>query len=154
MKIKIRTAVVEDWKIIQKLNDEVFQNDKENDPDMDLNWPYTEKGIKYYQKLANGTYGHCLVAEINDNPVGYVALSIKDFGYRKSKYVEVENIGVSPEFRSKGIGAMLMDSASEWAKQQGADRLFVEAFWGNTQAVKYYKNNGFVEIGIQLEKNI
>lgn len=152
MNIKIRVAKSNDWKSIQKLNNEVFQNDKENDPDMDLNWPYTEKGIKYYKSLANGTYGHCFIAEEDGKAVGYVALSIKDFGYRKSKYVEVENIGVSPEHRSQGIGEKLIEKASEWAKEQGAQRLYVEAFWGNTKAIKYYKNNGFVEIGIELEK--
>ncbi len=152
MNINIRPAVTSDWQTIQKLNNEVFQNDKENDPDIDLDWPYSEKGIAYYQKLAHGTYGHCLIAENDDTPVGYIALSIKNFGYRKSTYVEVENIGVSTEFRSKGIGKVLMDAASEWARQQDAQKLYVEAFWGNTKAVKYYKNNGFVEIGVQLEK--
>jgi len=152
MNIIIRKASPNDWGVIQKLNNDVFQNDEKNDPDMDLNWPYSEKGIKYYKSLADGSYGHCLIAEENNQPIGYVALSKKDFGYRKSTYVEVENIGVSPEFRSKGVGKKLMDSASEWAKNQGADRLYVEAFWGNKQAVKYYKNNGFVEIGVELEK--
>ena len=152
MNITIRQVKSEDWWSIQKLNNEVFQNDKDNGPDMDLNWPHSEKAIKYYQDLANGAYGHCLIAEIDGIAVGYVALSIKDFGYRKSKYVEVENIGVSPEFRSKGIGEKLMNASSEWAKSQGANRLYVEAFWGNTKAIKYYKNNGFTEIGIQLEK--
>ncbi len=152
MNIKIRVAESEDWQSIQKLNSEVFQNDKDNDPDMDLDWPYTEQGIKYYQNLANGTYGHCLIAEVDSAPIGYVALSIKDFGYRKSKYVEVENIGVSPEYRSQGIGEKLMIASAEWAKSEGADRLYVEAFWGNSKAIKYYKNNGFVEIGVELEK--
>jgi ribosomal protein S18 acetylase RimI-like enzyme len=152
MNINIRVAQSDDWKSIQKLNNEVFQNDKDNDPDMDLNCPFTEKSIKYYKNLANGTYGHCFIAEINSEAVGYVALSIKYFVHRKSKYVEVENIGVSPEYRSQGIGEKLMNQAGSWAKEQGAQRLYVEAFWGNNQAIKYYKNNGFVEIGVELEK--
>lgn len=152
MNILIRQAKQEEWEIIQKLNAEVFENDKDNDPDMDLNWPYTEKGIKYYKSLADGTYGHCLVAEVDQKVVGYVALSIKDFGYRKSTYVEVENIGVTPEFRSQGIGNQLMDAAGTWAKEQKAQRLYVEAFWNNKKAINYYKQNGFTEIGIELEK--
>jgi len=152
MNIKIRQAKSGDWELLQQLNNEVFQNDKDNDPDMDLNWPYTDYGINYYKKLANGTYGYCLIAEVDKMAVGYIALAKKDFGYRKSKYVEVENIGVSPEYRSQGIGEKLMNKASFWAKEQGAHRLYVEAFWGNNKAIKYYKKNGFVEIGIELEK--
>jgi len=154
MVIKIRKANSNDWKTIQSLNNEVFQNDKNNDSDLDLNWPYSNKGIKYYKSLSDGTYGNCLVAEINGQAVGYVALVIKDFGWRKSKYIEIENIGVSPDFRSKGIGEKLMKASEEWAKGQGAARLYVEAFWENKRAIKYYKNNGFVEICVGLEKVI
>ncbi len=152
MNIIIRKAKPEDWQSVQKLNNEVFQNDKDNDSDMDLNWPYTEKGIKYYQDLANGTYGCCLVAEIDKSLIGHIVLSERTFSYTKSKYVEVENIGVSSEYRSRGIGKMLIDAAIEWAKQQGIGRLYLEACWGNTEAVKFYKNNGFVEVGVQFEK--
>ena len=154
MNITIRDAQAEDWKAIQKLNSEVFENDKDNDPDMDLNWPFTEPGIKYYKKITDGTYGHCLIAELDGEAIGYVALAPKDFGYRKSTYIEIENIGVTPAYRSKGVGKLIMNAASEWAKSQGADRLYVEAFWGNTEAIKYYKNNGFVEIGLELEKDL
>lgn len=154
MNIKLRTAVETDWQTLQELNNQVFQNDKENDPDMDLNWPYSEIGINYYKKLSNGSYGHCIIAEENGVIVGYVALAEKIFDYRKSKYVEVENIGVSPQYRSQGIGTILMKAAEEWAKSRGAARLYVQAFWGNQKAVKYYKENGFYEIGIELEKVI
>lgn len=154
MNIIIRTAKPDDWKAIQELNHQVFVNDKDNDSDMDLNWPYSDRGIKYYHDLADGLYGHCLIAEIENKPVGYVALSHKSFDYRKSKYVEVENIGVDTRYRSKGIGKQLMEASADWAKQQGADRLYVEAFWGNDRAIKYYKNNGFVEMGLELEKKL
>lgn len=152
MNIIIRKARPEDWQTIQKLNNDVFQNDKHNDSDMDSNWPYTEKGIQYYQDLANGTYGCCLIAEADNKSVGHIILSKKTLTYFKSMYVEVEYIGVSSEYRTKGIGKMLIDSAADWAKQQGANRLYLEAFWGNTEAVKFYKKNGFVEVGVQLEK--
>lgn len=152
MNIKIRQAKPDDWQTIQSLNAEVFTNDKDNDPDMDQNWPFSDFGIKYYQKLANGTYGHCFIAEIDNSVVGYVALAKKTFGYRNSKYLEIENIGVSYKYRSKGIGKELMRKVEDFAREQRYHKLYVQAFWGNTKAVKYYKSNGFTEIGIELEK--
>ncbi|MFZ1721510.1 MAG: GNAT family N-acetyltransferase [Microgenomates group bacterium] len=154
MQINIRQARPKDWQLIQKLNNHVFQNDKENDSDMNLNWPFTEQGIAYYKDLANGTYGHCLIAEIGNEVVGYAALSKKSFDYRNSQYVELENIGVDPAYRSKGIGKVLMETIEKWARDQGADKLYVAAFWGNTRAIKYYKQNGFHETGIELEKDL
>lgn len=152
MNITIRRPQPEEWQLIQTLNNEVFQNDKDHDDDLDLNWPYTEIGITYYKNLANGSYGHCLVAEVEGKVTGYVALAKKDFDYRKSKYVEVENIGVSSEYRSQGIGQQLVAAAADWARTQGAQRLYVSAFWENKAGIKFYKQNGFREIGIELEK--
>jgi ribosomal protein S18 acetylase RimI-like enzyme len=154
MKIALRTAVKSDWQTLQELNNQVFQNDKDNDPDMDLNWPYAESGISYYKKLADGAYGHCILAEENGLVVGYIALAKKIFGYRKSMYVEIENIGVSPEYRSQGIGTVLMKAAEKWAKSQGATKLYVQVFWGNKKAINYYKENEFYEMGIELEKEL
>ena len=51
MNIKIETAKPEDWELIQKLNNQVFVNDKDNDEDLNLEWPFSETGIKYYKKL-------------------------------------------------------------------------------------------------------
>lgn len=145
MDTKIQTAKSEDWKLIQKLNNQVFLNDKENDDDLDLNWPFSPKGIEYYKKLSSGEYGKCFIAYLGDNPVGYVALSIKDFGYRKSKYIEIENIGVDPQYRSQGIGQLLVDTTVKWAKEQKATKLFVSAYWNNKKAINFYKENGFYE---------
>ncbi len=40
IKIALRTAVTSDWQTLQELNNQVFQNDKDNDLDMDLSWRY------------------------------------------------------------------------------------------------------------------
>lgn len=155
MEITIRPARREDWETIQRLNNDVFMNDSVYDDDLDTQWPYSDVGINYYKKLADGNYGHCLLAIVDNVPVGYIALAIKkNFGYRKSKYVEVENIGVTPAFRSKGIGHMLMKAGEEWAREQNATKLFVSAYFGNVKAIRYYKREGFYESGLELDKKL
>jgi len=154
MDIKIKIAKTSDWKLIQELNNQVFLNDKSHDDDLDLTWPFSPAGVKYYKKLANGKYGKCFIAYLATKPVGYVALALKDFGYRKSKYVEVENIGVDPQYRNRGIGRLLMDAAVKWAKEQKAAKLWVSAFWENRKAIKFYKQNGFYESGVEMDKKI
>lgn len=150
----IRTVAKDDWVVIQRLNNEVFQADKQHDDDLDLDWPFSNKGIQYYQDLANGIYGHCFIAEIESQPVGYIALAKKDFGYRKSLYVEVENIGVTPAHRGKGVGTKLIVAATNWAKEQNIHKLYVAAYWKNTKARDFYKRNGFYEVGVEFEKQL
>lgn len=147
-------AQADDWHKIQELNNFVFLNDAAHDDDIDLDWPFSKKGIKYYKDLASGSYGVCFLAKINNDVVGYVALAKKDFGYRKTIYLEIENIGVHPEFRSKGIGKLLINQSRNYAKRNKIKKLYVNAYWDNKKAVKFYKNNGFSEIGIELEQNV
>ena len=152
--IKTQTAKSGDWKLIQKLNNQVFLNDEANDDDLDMGWSFSKKGIAYYKKLTSGKYGKCFIAYLGKIPVGYVALAVKDFGYRKSKYIEIENIGVDPEYRSQGIGKQLLGATTNWAKEQMATKLFVSAYWKNKRAINFYKKNGFYESGLELDKKI
>lgn len=154
MKIVIRPAKFADWKIIQQLNYQLFLVDQYHDDDLMLDWPFTENGLKYYQKLARGKNCCCLLAEVDDEVVAYVAIRMKDFGYRKSQYVEVENICVDSKFRSQGIGAKLMTAAADWGKEHGASKIYVESTFKNIKANKFYKSLNFSEIGLQLEKKI
>lgn len=154
MNVEIRIAKAGDWKVIQKLNNQVFESDAKNDDDLNLNWPSSKKGISYYRKLANGKYGKCYIAYLGKIPVGYVALAVKDFGYRKSKYVEIENIGVDPKCRSQGISRMLIDATVKWAKEQKATKLYVSAYWNNKRGIDFYKRNGFYETGVELDRKI
>jgi ribosomal protein S18 acetylase RimI-like enzyme len=152
--VKIKTAESDEWKIIQRLNNQVFLNDKENDDDLDLNWPYSKIGVDYYHKLADGKYGKCFIAYWDDNPIGYIALAFKNFGYRKSKYIEIENIGVDPKYRNRGIGQLLVNAAGKWAKKHKATKLFVVAYYDNKRAINFYKKNGFYETGLELDKKL
>lgn len=154
VEVKIRQAKTDDWKLIQDLNNYVFLADKVNDDDLDLNWPFSSKGIKYYKDLTSGKWGHCLIAFRGNEALGYVALAEKDFGYRKSKYIEIENIGVLPQYRSQGIGKGLIDAAIKWAREQNATKLYVSAYWGNKKAINFYKKNGFYETGLELDKKL
>ncbi|MGA3292223.1 MAG: GNAT family N-acetyltransferase [Candidatus Microgenomates bacterium] len=155
MDIKIQAATPKDWQIIQKLNNQVFIADKDHDDDLDMDWPFSETGIKYYKDLSDGKYGKCFIAFLGSEPVGYVALADKDFnGYRKSKYIEIENIGVDPKYRSQGIGHLLIEESGKWAKENGATKLFVSAYWQNKMAINFYKKNGFYETGVELDKKL
>lgn len=152
--MNIRKANPEDKKDIQELNNYVFINDADHDSQLDLDYPYTESGEKYYTNLANGTYGACYIAEDDGKAVGYVALAEKEFGYRHGSYLEIENIGVHPDYRSKGIGNQLMDKAAEYAKEKGFSRMYVAAYWLNKRAIKFYESCGFSMMGVELEREV
>ena len=151
--IIIRPARTDDVKTLQDLNDEIFINNHTYDPDLRMDWAQSEDGgKKYFTELLQNDDVICLIAEVDGKSVGYLAASTKEFSYRMSKCIELENMGVRPTYRSSGIGSKLISRLYELAKERGFKRVYVNAYFQNTQGVEFYKRQGFSEIDISLEK--
>jgi len=150
--MKIRKINKNEWSDLQVLNNEVFIDNAKYDSDIIIDWAMSEVGKKYFQELVNDTESVCFVVE-NDlgKLVGYIAGSPKPCSYRKSKYFEIDNMGVIPEYRSQGIGAKLMEECKGWAKENGYHKLFVTSYFANNKAITFYKKTGFEEIDLSLE---
>jgi ribosomal protein S18 acetylase RimI-like enzyme len=153
MNIVIKRANPQDWELMQKLNHELFEDNAAYDKYLDLQWPFT-KGLEYYKKyLSNPTY--CtLLAYDGDMPVGHIVGGPKDISYRKVKTAEIYEMGVSPEYRSRGIGSQLVTALRKWAKEQGYETLMVNAYHGNEKGVAFYKKQGLQPIDINLEMGL
>lgn len=97
-----------------------------------------------------------LVAEYEGNIVGYVNGSAKQ-GDRLAiipegdPYLEVENIYVSAEFRSREIGGSLLKSLMEIAKQNGIQRFFVSTVTRDMgKILKFYQGHGFKQWYVEM----
>lgn len=152
--ITIVQAQMDEWSLLQDLNNEVFIDNTTYDPDLVLDWAHSELGAKYFKELVHNHIGLCLLAKDDGKAVGYIAASPKHIDYRKSRYLEIENMGVTPAYRSKGIGRQLIQTCKDWAKAQGFQKLFVNTYIMNTKAFDFYKKNGFEVIDISLEQSI
>lgn len=150
--ITIRPATKNEVKTLQDLNNEVFIDNQKYDEDLDMDWAQSEKGKEYFTKLLNNVESICLIAEDGDMKIGYLVAAPKIVSYRKSKYIEIENVGVIPAYRSKGIGTQLMQECLKIAKSRGFQKAFVIAYFNNTKAVKFYKRKDFAEIDVSLER--
>ena len=85
--IAIRKAIMDDLIIIQELNNGLFELEKENyDSTLTRNWPLTDEGKEYFTDLINNSY--VIVAELDNNIVGYLAGSINE----KGSYEEVNMV--------------------------------------------------------------
>lgn len=150
----IRKIKPTELKILQVLNNEVFKDNLKYDDDLDMDWPYSPKGEEYYNGILSDPEAICLVAQQDGKPVGYIAGRGKKVSYRKSKYYEIENMGVIEDSRRKGIGKMLVDEFVKKAKEKGFQRLYVNAYDQNAKAIAFYKSCAFTEIDISFEKEL
>lgn len=83
-----------------------------------------------------------LVAESNDNVVGYLIL---DFDYdtdHSRRLAFVNDLFVTESYRGQGVGKALMDHAAETAREHGAQALWWGVYERNESALKFYESLG------------
>ena len=74
-----------------------------------MDWATSEQGKDYFTQLLHKKDACTFIAQKDGKPVGYItAAPPADLSSRKSRYIEIENLGVNLQYRSHGIGAMLM----------------------------------------------
>lgn len=75
--------------------------------------------------------------------VGFASVEAEPFGSRK-QYLELTSIHVSEESRGKGTGKKLFSLVKEWAKAQGAEKLYISAH-SSVESQAFYKAVGCTE---------
>ncbi|MCS0604368.1 GNAT family N-acetyltransferase [Streptomyces sp. LP11] len=75
---------------------------------------------------------------------GFVSVSYSGWNRR----LTVEDIGVAPEHRGRGVGRALMGLAVEFARERGAVHVWLEVSNVNAPAVRAYRRMGFALCGL------
>lgn len=85
--------------------------------------------------------------------VGVLTLSVPFAIYANGEYGVIDEMYVDPDYRSAGVGAMLVNAAAEIGKQAGWNRIDVTApeseRWNRTR--RFYEKQGFVFTGPKLK---
>lgn len=84
-----------------------------------------------------------ICAEVGGKAVGYAGMwQVCDEGH-------ITNIAVHPEFRSSGVGSLLMEALLAIAKERGITALTLEVRRSNHNALGLYGKYGFKEGGMR-----
>jgi len=70
------------------------------------------------------------------------------------KYLEIDNLVVSAEYRSKSIGKLLVDWMQEEAKKRGCKNVLLDAYVENFKAHRFYYREGFIARGFHYLKKL
>lgn len=89
--------------------------------------------------------------------VGYecwvITLGLDLVGFGISNYgpneAHVLKLAINPDFQRQGLGQKMLHHLISMAKIHGAGEIFLEVRASNTNAIKLYEKNHFVEIGIR-----
>ena len=94
-------------------------------------------------KRTVGTGGLIYGAFYEEKLKGFVAVLPEIFG-GENKYIDLAAIHVSQDMRGTGIGTVLFKEAKRWAKEKGAEKLYISAH-SAVESQAFYKRMGCVE---------
>lgn len=108
------------------------------------NWTEEEyiEGVAYLKNVILSN-GYVVGAFLNGQLKGFASVESTIFG-TTAKYMDLSNIHVSQDMRRHGIGQELFLLAKKWAKEQGAEKLYISAH-SAVESQAFYKSMGCIE---------
>ena len=97
---------------------------------------------KYFSNLISLHRKTSIVAELDDNVVGYVIVKTEE-----PKKGHVISIAVDPEYRGKGIGKKLMNVVSDNLSNLGAKQISLMVRKSNEPAINMYEGLNYIKTG-------
>jgi len=105
--------------------------------------PPDYKALDYPEEYILDKGGNIFVALSQDHPVGVCAMvKMNDPVYQ----YELAKMAVSPLFQGKKIGFSLGNACLDWARDQGAIKVYLESNRILEPAIQLYKKLGFIEV--------
>lgn len=95
-----------------------------------------------------GRYAQFLAYSALGEPQGLVEVALRsDYvnGTESSPVGFLEGLYVAPSFRKRGIAAMLVNTAEQWAKEHGCTEMASDALLDNTVSHAMHQALGFAE---------
>jgi GNAT superfamily N-acetyltransferase len=151
MNISIRRASEHDIETLLAINQSSFEANKHYDQFIDMNWIHTQHALKLFTDAVSNDGYYTSIAEVDNQPAGFLMLGPKHLTYRTVKMIELEILAVLPEFRSKGIGKLLLENAKEWARSTGYQTMYVTSYSKNARAITFYNREHFAPVDTGLE---
>ncbi|WP_049922522.1 GNAT family N-acetyltransferase [Halopiger djelfimassiliensis] len=82
------------------------------------------------------------VATVDGEVVGWAHLHVPNL--EKLAHTAELTVGVLEEYRDMGIGSQLLDSALEWARSSGHEKVYQSVPSTNEEAVSFFEDRGWV----------
>ena len=101
----------------------------------------TEPPIDVEERARTWRLDGTLVAVAGEEVVGSLHVERSRFGFGEFGMM------VARDWRSRGVGSMLVAAAIEWGRENGLHKLTLSVFPHNSAAIRLYRKFGFVEEG-------
>jgi GNAT superfamily N-acetyltransferase len=106
--------------------------------------------------LEDPRVGVTLVAEAGGEIVGMLSASWQRALHVPGRYATIQDLWTDPEWRSRKVGAALVDGLADLCREQGVARIEVglprESFDAIRATEAFYERNGFEHLGPRMRR--
>ena len=95
----------------------------------------------YLDKFFSGGADRIFIAESDDRVEAFLSAQV----YKAENYVYLDDFSVTSAFRGRGIGTALINSAEEYAKENGITRAVLHVEKTNVSARRFYLRHDYSE---------
>jgi len=151
MEYKIRQAKIDDAIYLDELLTELIHDERKYDIGINPNFEVKN----FYKNIVNKNDRHILVAEKNNNIIGYIyGFVVNPTTDYNLKVFKIDALYISEEYRNLHIASSLMEEVKKIAKEQKVDFIEVNVLNENTKAYNLYKKENFKETKTTLTYEI
>jgi len=93
----------------------------------------------------------CLGVYDADNLIGICGIWVLTKIYA-GRHIEPDNVIVHPDYRSKGIGEMMMEWVHEYGRSKGCIASELNAYVVNKSGHKFWMNQGYSILGFHFQR--
>lgn len=135
-RVEIREMDLDDLPQVFDVGEKLFTAEK---------WPNLYRTWDEYEllELYASNKELCLVAEIDNQIIGFALGSIIEKERSAWNYGYLEWIGVLPSMKNKGIGTRLFNRLTDLIIKRGARMMIVDTEMENREALQFFKKQGF-----------
>ncbi|MDN4605928.1 GNAT family N-acetyltransferase [Sporosarcina highlanderae] len=153
MGIIINRLRIEEFNLVKnKLIDLQHENVQLSFPDKKVNPDYVNQRIDSIYTFIKEDKAIVFIAKDEDTVIGFIWCYPRVF-YDEHR-IFINSLIVSKEYRSKNVGKDLVESVECYTRDSGYAAIDVSAAAFNTGALRFYRNNGFIDERVQLVKPI
>jgi len=134
--VDIREMTIDDLAAVFHLGEQLFTS--EFSPSMYRTWDEYE-----ITTLFNSDSELCLVAELDDEIVGFALGTTVEKQNSAWKYGYLVWIGIRPGLQKSGTGAKLFDEIRERMVEQGVRMIIIDTDADNDAGIRFFKKQGF-----------
>jgi ribosomal protein S18 acetylase RimI-like enzyme len=109
---------------------------------------------RFLADLSSSPHSCLFVAEVDRKIVGFLSGELREGSpaFSPKTWATIEDVYVTPDHRSSGIGHALFEACQRWAREKGADGVSLQVAADNTRARKFYEELGFREVSVYQVK--